>query len=246
MRVYNTTDYDQFKTLKGNRYIDPNNYKKLLKAIEQKNLLEINPIIVNEKFEVIDGQHRLEIAKTLNLPVYYYVASKTSYDEVITLNNVSKRWNLFDFANLYAKLGNKYYKFLVDLNQEYQIPISNLLGVLNGMIGIRNSSSGLSYLKIKEFKEGLIEISYEKRVELKEFCSRIELLSSYFSFAKNRSFIQAFQSIERNKDFNFKKFISRLNAGAKITKKADVNEYKRAIEEAYNYNINHNNRLRLF
>ena len=31
----------------------------------------VSPILVNEKMEVIDGQHRLQAQKELNLPTYY-------------------------------------------------------------------------------------------------------------------------------------------------------------------------------
>ena len=54
--VFKTFDYGLFKNIKGNRELNPKNYKKILHSMGNKQL-EI-PIIVNEKYEIIDGQHR--------------------------------------------------------------------------------------------------------------------------------------------------------------------------------------------
>ncbi len=47
-------------------------YVENIKKSMQKNFL-ISTIIVNENFEVIDGQHRLIASKDLGLPIYYFI-----------------------------------------------------------------------------------------------------------------------------------------------------------------------------
>lgn len=53
--IYETYDYSLFNLIGGNRLINVLNYKKLMKSIDEKQLLI--PILVNEKMEIIDGQH---------------------------------------------------------------------------------------------------------------------------------------------------------------------------------------------
>ena len=74
MKVEETTDYKQFKKVKGNRGYAQRHLKNLVSSIAQNNLLQYSPIIVNDKMEVIDGQHRLAAAQSLGLPIYYVVA----------------------------------------------------------------------------------------------------------------------------------------------------------------------------
>lgn len=61
MAVFTTKDYSKFKHLEGNRNIVKPHLKRL-KASMEKNYL-FSPILINEKHEIIDGQHRFEVCK---------------------------------------------------------------------------------------------------------------------------------------------------------------------------------------
>ena len=64
--IRETNNYDIFKNMLGNRELKDKNYKKLMRSINEKQL--IIPILVNEKFEIIDGQHRFSACKSLGKP----------------------------------------------------------------------------------------------------------------------------------------------------------------------------------
>jgi disulfide oxidoreductase YuzD len=68
-RVYSTTNYNQFKYLKGNRAITELHVRRLVEAIKEKDLQV--PIIVDEKMNVVEGQHRLEAYKIVGKDQYY-------------------------------------------------------------------------------------------------------------------------------------------------------------------------------
>ena len=53
--IYVSHDYDKFTRVKGNR--NPKSAKKIIESINNVGYI-LNPILVNEKFEVIDGQNR--------------------------------------------------------------------------------------------------------------------------------------------------------------------------------------------
>ena len=69
--VFSTTKYDMFSFLDANRKLNVRNYSKLINSMKEEQLKI--PIIVNEKFQIIDGQHRFTAEKELGLPVYYMV-----------------------------------------------------------------------------------------------------------------------------------------------------------------------------
>lgn len=60
------------------------------------------PILVNEKMEIIDGQHRLEAAKRLGIPIYFIIKAGAGSDEVMQLNLRRGGWTVYDFIGFYA------------------------------------------------------------------------------------------------------------------------------------------------
>lgn len=78
--VFMTDDLTKFKVLDGNRKIKESHRQELIASIDKHGFI-MNPIIVNENFEVIDGQTRLAACKELGVPVYYIVVPKIGIDE---------------------------------------------------------------------------------------------------------------------------------------------------------------------
>ena len=66
MEILRTNKYEIFKELKGNREISPLRITKIINSIKNVGYI-INPIIVNEKMEIIDGQGRLEALRILKI-----------------------------------------------------------------------------------------------------------------------------------------------------------------------------------
>ena len=70
--VYATTDYGKFKILITNRIVIDKVVKKLVKSMLESGWIGA-PIVVNERMEVIDGQHRIAAAERIGIPVHYIV-----------------------------------------------------------------------------------------------------------------------------------------------------------------------------
>jgi hypothetical protein len=116
-QVYETKDYQVFKLRRDNRDIKDNlNLKEELKAHGI-----IQPILVNEKYEVIDGQNRLDIAIKLGLPVPYIVKPGAGKTEIKSVNTTSNRWDINDYINTYAKDGVEEYEKMKRLLASYNI-----------------------------------------------------------------------------------------------------------------------------
>ena len=110
--IYSTTNYNIFKTLIGNRNLN-GRHKDLIASIKEHG--QLNPITVNEKYEVIDGQARLAALKMLGLPVEYIVKSGAGHTECVEWNNTGKRWTTRDFIKSYADLGYTSFMYLENL-----------------------------------------------------------------------------------------------------------------------------------
>lgn len=92
-----TTDYAKIK-IPANRAVCEKHVMNLVELNKENNLLDCYPIIVNEKLELFDGQHRLECAKRLGPPVYFIEKAglKINAQNLLRLNDSSKAHSLED------------------------------------------------------------------------------------------------------------------------------------------------------
>lgn len=119
-QVFKTYNYNKFNKMTGNRDIESKRIAKIKESIDTVGQV-INPIIVNEKFEVIDGQGRLETFKLLQLPVYYIVVPGIGMKECVSMNINQTNWTLPDYIKSFA-----------DMNNESYIRLSKLLNTFLG------------------------------------------------------------------------------------------------------------------
>lgn len=108
INIFTTTDYEQFKRLKGNRDVTNKRVAIIKESILQVGYIS-NPIIVNEDYEVIDGQGRLEALRQLGMPVEFRVIKGLGITECRAMNLKPTGWSISDFVKSYAEYGNKNY-----------------------------------------------------------------------------------------------------------------------------------------
>lgn len=100
--IYVTYDYSKFKRLKGNRDVD--HERAIYDSIKKVGYVR-DPILVNEKFEVIDGQNRLMALEKAGLPVEYTVQEGIGLKECQSLNIGQKNWTTNQWIASYAEQG---------------------------------------------------------------------------------------------------------------------------------------------
>ena len=98
--VMKSSDYEKFSILEQNRVVNDKHVNELVVSIQNNG--QLTPIIVNEKFEIIDGQHRFDACKILKQSVMYLISYKTSINEVILMNNTQKSWKLPDYLRCFS------------------------------------------------------------------------------------------------------------------------------------------------
>lgn len=118
LKTYITRDYSVFKYLSGNRDINLHNVNNIVKNVLDNGLLP-TIVIVNENMEVIDGQHRIEAFKQLNLPVEFQIRKGLGLKDCIAYNVSSKKWETIDYINSYAERGIEDYITLKKCVDEY-------------------------------------------------------------------------------------------------------------------------------
>ena len=105
--IYSMYNYGKFKKLSNNRSVTENRLGKLIASFSTREV--INPIVVNKNMEIIDGQHRFDVKRRLNRPIYYIVDPEATIDDCRRMNKYNEPWSLSTFVESYAKSGNDNY-----------------------------------------------------------------------------------------------------------------------------------------
>lgn len=190
--VHSTTDYDKFYMIEGNRTIRKGNLRKLLESMAQEQL--IIPIIVNEKGEIIDGQHRYIACKTLKKPVYYIVNTGYGIDQVKRANTVGENWTKDDFLNTYVSEGDPDYVRILRLKNEKSLQISIILKII---ASFQNVSVNLV---VNRFENGQLKIG-EVWADILYFCDQLEMFADYKLY-KTNSFVTAFLKLYHHEEYD--------------------------------------------
>ena len=144
-QIYYTKNLKQFKVLEGNREVE---YDK--KMYEQALEGYLIPILVNEKNEVIDGQHRLYHSSLAGTGIKYIVVDGLTKDDVIRVNINQRKWNLKDFIASYMHEGYEDYTKLFNHINDNVMPTSSLIAIALGQDV--ESGTGTNIVKSGDFK----------------------------------------------------------------------------------------------
>lgn len=227
-QVHTTNDYFLFKPLQGNRQINKLHLKRLKDAIEKNYLFTV--IIVNENYEIIDGQHRFECIRELQLPLHYIVCKGYGLSEVQILNQNAKNWNYEDYLEGYIDLGLNDYKIYKEFKDKYQFGHSECMILLS----YQNLTNRESHNIQIDFKNGNFKVKDFNKAEI--IANKIWLLNGLYEGFLRRNFVYAMLRLFKNPDFELTEFIAKLKLQpSALTDCTSIDAYITLIEEIYNY-----------
>lgn len=182
-QIYETYDYDKFSFIETNREVMPN--KQLETSIKEEGIKV--PIMVDEWFNIIEGQHRFTFAKKHVQPIRYFFRITSEIDEdknvlndITKLNTTQRRWRNLDYIYSYAKSGNEQYRKLYVLLQQY--PKLNLTAVYSTATGKEYNAAAHS----ESLKDG--------KFVFHNYDSYVRFVKDYFDFLE-RTEIKHYQEV---------------------------------------------------
>ena len=247
--VRSTVEYDQFTHIQGNRPIEEPNVKAIANQLQQH--AQIVPIVVNSKYQVIDGQHRLEACRRLKIPVKFIVEKGANMDAVITANAVGKKWSEMDHINRHAVEGKREYIQLqkwvkecktLGFNYGPSIMMAQLSGTRrscymydDGKVRAadRHSSAKRLYgvgtvIKVGMFQFPSIEQSKAFRSALIKF--------NEFPFYQKSAFVSAINQCLKIDEFDVDRLLEAAQKyPRRFTNEVTSADFIQMIEKAYNY-----------
>ncbi len=247
MRFFETKNYDEFAFMDGNRLIVESNVKRFMKIIEENNLhdeVEVNPMKVNGKWVIVDGQHRFLAHKRLGISVPCVVKRRNvELKGIIDINTVRKQWNMLDRVKSWATLGNKNYQRLLDiwteLNAIHAVPVGTVAKLAQGSL----ANSSISGQKAN-LSDGSWEFLSDEKHIRKVFNECLKFVP-FHEKVMSDTFVHCIQTLMTNQPgFDIKRMYSSVKSNPhKFVRAARKQDMLRNLEDVYNFNRTHDNRL---
>lgn len=234
IEIQSTKDYDKFLFLEGNRVLSEKHVERLMQSMTEDQCL--SPIQVNEKMEVVDGNHRLNALRRLKKPVYYYIVKGAGLHTVQRLNSYTKNWTNDDYLQSFVDAGYKDYIQYTGFKDMYRFGNSVNLLLLTGNVNRSEEET--------KFKSGGFKVKdIDKAVE---YAMALEKMEKYVSWYKERSFAYAIIKAYKTKGFDYDKFLHKCSyQSRKLVKCANTEQYLEMIEEIYNHQSRKGDKLLL-
>lgn len=248
-----TKDYGMFKHMTGNRQLNEGNIQAIANQLMDRG--QQQPIIINERNEIIDGQHRLEACKRLKMPVQYIKRSGANLDDVISTNVVGKKWSISDYINRYVAEGNQdYIELEAFVSEAKKLGFAASVAIKIAANGtptyyymcddgvIRGNGGQLSgaYKKHKKLYAvgDEVKIGKFKMLNSEDAYSRMHQILAFkeWSFFSKAGFVNAIMQCMRIKEMDFDRLLeSARKYPRKWNNEASADGFVRMFEEVYNW-----------
>ncbi len=238
-KIFMTYEYEKFKTLQGNRIVSKSNLMRITQSMKEKHL--ISPIAVNEKFEIIDGQHRFAASKEIGLPVYYFILDGANLPDVQRLNAVSKNWNFVDYLSSYCELGYPEYMKVKRFREDFpDFGIKACLALLSLSLGthiqkkVGTNRDGSKHLSNHSFSDGNFKCANLQRSY--ELASQLTQLKPITDLYNKSNFVGAYVQVSRKNQFDYRNFKYKAQKyPSKFYDCTSTQNFVAMFEEVYNY-----------
>lgn len=236
--VQETMDYEQFSFIESNREQSRGHIEALKTAFDEVgNLTRVQPILVNERYQIIDGQHRFTACKELGLPIYFTVVPGLGVAEARNMNILHRTWKIEDFARSYALGGDVNYQKYLTLMEDYGFNHSIVL------IYLHNRDMKGAF---KQFRNG--EFVMEDEAGARERLDKLAQVGEFTGLVKDIPFATALLKSMNVDGYSQKHMLKklRLHGETMLKRYGSVVDNQRQLEEIYNYMLREDSRIRLY
>lgn len=226
--ITTTKNYSLFDRSSMNRDTNLGKHKNLINSMKKYGFLKCFPVVCtrnkSKRLEIIDGQHRFQIAEMLGLPITY-TESEVEFN-IAEVNSTSKTWTVADYCHMYAQNGKVDYQEAIEFCDLHEIPISLSLSLLAGTTSFTNIN--------KKFLVG--EYKVKDRVWAEKVASLYVPMITLSSELKNRRFIEACMRVCRVDGFDRSRMLSSAKkCREKLVSYSTVDAFMDMLEVVYNY-----------
>jgi len=224
VKIWIARDYSKFVLSELNR--DPSHYRKVLESIKTNDYTQYQPILVDKKMNIVDGQNRFLACKELGLPIYFIISREIHIYAAADINQASKNWSMQDFVQHYSKRGKENYTKMLDLCAKYGQRISTIAQFGKYSNGVNSHTENV--------KRG--DFYFRDDVDIDGFFSHLATFQKYYSFSKNDRFVKALLKMYMHKDYSVDVMENKLRiASGIVNDQPKVDLMLSELLKLYNY-----------
>lgn len=230
-KLQSTKNYAQFELSEFNR--DVVKTDGLRASMKRHGYIPAYPIHCYRngtgKLKIKAGHHRFEVAKSLELPVWFVVCDDDS--SIPELERGTTHWKFGDYLTSYLRAGVEDYATIVEFSQRTGISPTQAASLLAN----ESASSGNQNSFVKSGSYHVKDTTHAELVgRIILGCRKLNI-----SFATVRNFVGAVSAVARLPQFDMDVFLHRIevNPGLMV-KQATMAQYLDMIEIVYNYHAN--------
>ena len=153
--TYQTTNYEIFRWIEGNRDTIESNVLKLAEDIPKHG--QLTPALVSHDLYVIDGQNRIAACEKLKRPVLFQLLDLNGEDLIeftIAANTMQRNWGWKNFLRAYCQRGNEFYLSYQKLLRRFDLDHTAMLTVIfNRFVSGATSIFNRGELRIKNIND---------------------------------------------------------------------------------------------
>ena len=242
--VYETKDYSIFKELEDNRDITKARVEKLVASFSEKEIL--NPIVVNEKMEIVDGQGRYEALKRLGRSIKFLVSPGATIEDCRRMNAYNQKWTNMEFVKSFASSGDVNYINLMECRKITNLSFDMILRLANQSTHIYFEEEGERKFTLQKIKTGKIKFTdFDKNMVVRTYGLAIEIKEALqLSCRLNGAFYTAVKVMVGFYGYDHQRMIEKCKLYKhKFTQMANLENALKEFSEAYNYHAKSNNKL---
>lgn len=227
VEILETDDYDIFKQLPHNRPLVKNHVRLIARSMmERPHLRPARPVLVNDKMQVIDGQHRLAASRVNGQTVYYMIVPRLDVEDARQLNALQRTWRILDYAYSYASSKVPAYVQFVEAYENYGLAPSVVLEIM-----MKNRSNSRQI----HFRTGLLD--QVEQNELDDKLGRVkEVIDAYPDVKHTYNLAMAMLTIMKLDDYDHERLVKKIQQVRPAIQPNRV-AYLRELERVYNADI---------
>ena len=223
-----TRDYSVFKYFDRNRIVSKTNVEKLRQDMALNT--QKDEVVVNEKWQVIDGQHRIAALEKDKKPVKFRVKPGANMQDVIAANNTGTKWNTPAWVRNFSHpdhVNNKPYVMYIEFKEKHKL--------CDGVCQLLLSEDFHDYGR-KSFKNGTFKVKNLGRAE-ENAAALAELVAVDKMFNSMRCAV-GFLKIQKLPHFKLTILKTQVEKHCnKITHRVTHSDWVDGLIRVYNFNL---------
>lgn len=237
--VLETTHYEWFNMNVKNRPLSEERVHGFMREFKKGNFfMKDFPAVVDGEYTIIDGQHRFEAVRRMELPFYFKLAMDISLDKV-TVVQTNSGWSVYDYIHAYIKQQNQNYVVLSRFMKRYGMTASLAIEMIKGFSqSMKNTGFYTGTLLISEKEEATGHKRCKMATEIIDLCPNAGVLH-------DKAFFRAVIKIAENAEYDHKRMCGQMKKYASLfQRQVNTKAYLRNIEEVFNYKLYTKNKVR--